>query len=33
VSDFFAKYLTSETSQWFESEQIVTSEIELLKKS
>jgi len=33
VSDFFAKYLTSETSQWFESEQIVTSEIELIKKS
>lgn len=32
VSDFFAKYLTSQTSQWFEDERVLTSELELVKK-
>jgi len=33
VADFFAKYLTSETSQWFENDKVLTLEVELIKKS
>jgi len=33
VSDFFAKYITSQTSKWFENNQILTSEVALVKKN